>query len=428
MDSNRWSSARAKAARYARHRPEDSSLYRLVFHNRETLQYSWQDQFQAEYGALRNEVLAAFDKYLNCGILLHGCARAVCQECHHSELLAFSCKRRCLCSSCDAKRAVLFAEHLQNELLLPYPHSHQVYTIPKRLRPFFKFNRKLHSHLYQAAFGTWSDLIDDELPGCQTGAVMALHTAGDLLNFHPHVHSMMLHGATDQAGVFHPLDSINTEYLTKRFQHRILEALRKEQLIEQGVIDNMLAWEHSGFHVFVGQPIKHSDSDARLFVSRYLKKSPVSLKRMEIIETGSEPIVRYHKIKDNCAEHRDFTPLQFLAALSQHIPDRWEQTSRYFGVYSARTRGAKRLRAQSFTPLSEFQPAQKPSKSWAACIKRIFEVDPLLCPKCRGQMKIKAFILGQSEIERITKSIGIIPWRAPPPLATRNSDTLNFAA
>ena len=58
---------------------------------------------------------------------------------------------------------------------------------------------------------------------------MALHTAGDLLNFHPHVHSMMLHGATDRAGTFHALESIDTEYLTKRFQHRLLEALRNEQ-------------------------------------------------------------------------------------------------------------------------------------------------------------------------------------------------------
>ena len=95
---------------------------------------------------------------------------------------------------------------------------------------------------------------------------MALHTAGDLLNFHPHVHSMMLHGATDQAGVFYPLGSIDTEYLTKRFQHRLIEALRKEQLIDQDSIDNMLSWQHSGFHVFVGQPIKQADSDARLFV------------------------------------------------------------------------------------------------------------------------------------------------------------------
>jgi len=35
--------------------------------------------------------------------------------------------------------------------VLPYEHSHQVYTIPKRLRPYFKFNRKLLSKLYTAA-------------------------------------------------------------------------------------------------------------------------------------------------------------------------------------------------------------------------------------------------------------------------------------
>ncbi|NBW41892.1 hypothetical protein EBR25_12965 [bacterium] len=57
-------------------------------------------------------------------ILLHGCARAECEKCNHSELIAFSCKRRNLCPSCDAKRALIFGEHLHENVLLPYEHSH----------------------------------------------------------------------------------------------------------------------------------------------------------------------------------------------------------------------------------------------------------------------------------------------------------------
>ncbi|MBX7137481.1 MAG: transposase zinc-binding domain-containing protein [Oligoflexia bacterium] len=48
--------------------------------------------YERQYGVLRDEVLDALDKYLSYGILLHGCARAVCEVCHHSELIAFSCK------------------------------------------------------------------------------------------------------------------------------------------------------------------------------------------------------------------------------------------------------------------------------------------------------------------------------------------------
>ncbi len=48
---------------------------------------------------------------------LWGCARAYCANCQHSELIAFSCKRRSLCPSCDAKRSLLFAEHLHQNIL-----------------------------------------------------------------------------------------------------------------------------------------------------------------------------------------------------------------------------------------------------------------------------------------------------------------------
>ena len=49
-------------------------------------------------------------------------------------------------------------------------------------------------------------------------------------------------------------------------------------------------------------------------------------------------------------------------------------------------------------------------------MKKVFELDPLLCPKCGGQMKIKAFITDPKEVDRITKNLGIAPERAPPKL------------
>ena len=119
---------------------------------------------------------------------------------------------------------------------------------------------------------------------------------------------------------------------------------------------------------------------------------------------------------------RCFSPLEFLAELSCHIPRVFEQTTRYFGAYSPRTRGAKRrderfqkLLENNFEPLEHPLPRRAPSQSWARCMKLVFEVDPLLCPKCGSQMKIKSFIHSTQEIERICKHLGLQSWRAPPP-------------
>jgi hypothetical protein len=54
--------------------------------------------------------------------------------------------------------------------------------------------------------------------------------------------------------------------------------------------------------------------------------------------------------------------------------------------------------------------------SWAACIKRIYEIDPLECPKCRAQMRIIAFIQDKHSIKDIMKAQGIPDFQAPPPI------------
>jgi hypothetical protein len=412
-----WETSKKQLTVRTRRRPEETVLYRLVYQYRDELEWCWEERFQSAYGALRDEVLNAFDAYLNCGILLHGCARAECENCHHSELIAFSCQRRNLCPSCDAKRALLFGERVHENVLLPYEHSHQVYTIPKRLRPYFKFNRKLLGKLYTAAKNAWYDLMEDAFPcDWKTGSVMSLHTAGDLLNFHPHIHSLGLHGALDPDGNFHLLNSVDTEYLTRQFANCVFEALLEADLLEQETVTAMKCWEHSGFHVFVGEPVAPEDSDARRFLARYLKKSPVQHSRMELIESAQEPIIRVHKVTDDSTQTRDFDPLSFLAELSQHIPDMWEQTTRYVGIYSARTRGAKRLQLDFPGPLPEIDPPQKSSRYWATCMKQVFELDPLVCPKCGGTMKIKAFLKDQTQIRRLCENLECCPWRAPPPI------------
>ena len=412
-----WDQSRKQLSFRTRREPTESVLYRLVYELHDELQWCWEERFQSEHGCFRAEVEEAFRAYLSCGIVRHGCAMAKCECCGHTELIAFSCKRRGLCPSCDAKRAHLFAEHLDETLLLAYPHAHTVFTIPKRLRVYFKYDRKLLGGLYQAAWQAWQDAVDDELPGMKSGAVMALHTAGELLNWHPHIHALCLYGALDKEGVFHRLYSLDLNYLTRAFADNVFKLLLERGLIDSDTVENMRTWEHSGFNVWVGEPVEASDSEGRLFLGRYLKKSPVTLPNLELLESPTKTMVRVNGVThDGELQSRDLEPLEFLAEVSQHIPDLWEQTTRYYGVYSARNRGAKRLCYDFAGPLPLSEPVARPSPEWARCMKKVFELDPLECPKCGGTMRIKQFPQAESEIERLCKNLGVISWRAPPPL------------
>ena len=59
-------------------------------------------------------------------------------------------------------------------------------------------------------------------------------------------------------------------------------------------------------------------------------------------------------------------------------------------------------------------------KNWARLIRKIYEVDPLVCPKCNGQMRIVSFIEDQAVISKILRHLGLYlvrstrPARAPP--------------
>ncbi len=126
----------------------------------------------------------------------HGFARIRCPECREEYLLAFSCKTRYFCPSCQAKRVAAFVEWVTGEILQEVPHRQLVWTIPKVLRPTFRRDRKLLGELSRAA---WRSLCQyfghalgfDSVPA----AIFAIQTYGDQLNWHPHLHSLLADGA-----------------------------------------------------------------------------------------------------------------------------------------------------------------------------------------------------------------------------------------
>jgi hypothetical protein len=86
-------------------------------------------------------------------------------------------------------------------------------------------------------------------------------------------------------------------------------------------------------------------------------------------------------------------------------------------VYSCRRRGerAKLSPPPAEETESDYRREFRKS-SWAACIKRIYEIDPLKCPKCKAQMRIIAFIQDAHSIKDIMKAQGIPDFQAPPPI------------
>ncbi len=116
-------------------------------------------------------------------------------------------------------------------------------------------------------------------------------------------------------------------------------------------------------------------------------------------------------------------PLNFLAEFTQHIPAKGSPLIRYYGWYSNKSRGMRKKAEvdASAEPATESEvsasaaAATRCSQTWAMLIKRVYEVDPLSCPKCGGQMKVVAFLEPpQSDvIEEILRHCGLWQGSAP---------------
>ena len=344
-------------------------------------------------------------------------ARVCCDCCKHSYLVAFSCKGRGVCASCSAKRAVKFAEHLYDEVLEDVPYRHVVCSIPKRLRGYFRYDRRLLSILFDAAWGS----IQSELAQSDgtPGFIATAQTAGEAINFNPHLHGMLSDGTWLSDGRFQPFKEINQEKLTEAFGTLVLSSLQDRGLIDSDTVDQIQSQEHTGFSVWVGESFQ--DKARELFVARYIERGPVSLEKLSI----EHDIVTYTTKDGKCHE---FDALEFLALLTAHIPNRSECITRYYGYHSCRARGERAKRQRAVSSVTELpEPKYKPSPTWAECIKRVYELDPLECPRCKSQMWIVAFINGHREIEQIIRlrarlrrdrlqSMGIPKAQAPPPI------------
>ena len=179
---------------YRPRNPQASPLYRLFEDHFDELERVWEERYEREYGFWRPVVRRVVEQFLDCGDLRCGFARLWCSTCLKDLLLPWSCRRRCFCPSCCQKRALLFAEHVDEEVLGDLPVRQYVVTIPKMLRLCFKYDRKLLGLLSQCFYASVKELFQDAAGDRRSlpGMIASLQSYGDdPTRFHPHLHSLV---------------------------------------------------------------------------------------------------------------------------------------------------------------------------------------------------------------------------------------------
>ena len=310
------------------------------------------------------------------------------------------------------------------------PHSQHVITIPKMLRVYFKHDRKLLGLLSRCFWETLKVFFrevsqdEDALPG----AIISIQTYGrDPTLFHPHLHCLVTDGLISPDGRFHPIPWIDTEKLTRLFRHKLFQALLAEEKITPAVVDLLLSWKHPGFSVFRGQSVEPGAAAATHRLASYILHPAFALERFRYDPDAGTVLYDARKKQAGREEISDSitvsSALDWLAAVVTHIPNKGQQLLRYYGWYSNVSQARKKRAAlavlgqQEEIPPDEHEEFRKQRKrSWARLIKKIYEADPLVCPRCRGPMKIISFIEDPPVIKKILLHLNLweLPQRSPP--------------
>jgi hypothetical protein len=197
-----------------------------------------------------------------------------------------------------------------------------------------------------------------------------------------------------------PLHDVAT--LTEAFRRAVLQLFVKRELMDVETAQGMLAWPHSGFHVHDGVRAAPEERDFAVRLARYCARkcgrNTVALGRMEYHKEDST--VTYHSDKPTgpTAGSETVDALEFLPRVVSHIPNKGQVLQRYYGWYASRVRGMRRKASEAGEeqPVVHVDPEpavlSEAGKRWAELLRRIFEVDPLACPRCGEQMRIVAFI------------------------------------
>jgi hypothetical protein len=352
---------------YARRQPETTLLYK-------TLQAHWLGflaEIETDGGELPGFVRDEFQAYFRCGILAHGFLRVRCNDCGHSRVVGFSCKRRGFCPSCLGRRMADTAAFCVDHLLPRVPVRQWVLSVPYRLRFQMAYSPRLASTVLRAFIAAiTSDLRrrarKRKTRGrVQAGSFTVVQRFGSALGLNVHFHTLALDGvyATQPDGrlLFHPLPAPSEEDVARVAravcrkvtrilarhktaddgQTSLLDSLanasvqglvatgprRGCQLLRLGpsgedaeaTIPSKRCAEVVGFNVHANSYARANDRDRLEHLVKYLARPPIANDRLTELPDGRLALKFKQRWRDGTS-HVVFTPHELIEKLIPLIP------------------------------------------------------------------------------------------------------------
>ena len=260
-----------------------------------------------------------------------------CDACGHQAISYNSCRNR-HCPKCQAQARERWL-HARERELLDVPYVHVVFTLPHGLLPLaYRNSARLYTWLFQASAATLREVAADPRHlGAEIGVLSILHTWGQTLVRHPHVHCVVPAGglSPDHQRWIHPKCAgffLPVKVLSRVFRGKFVEALRRAYLREQ--LDLSGASEHlrdqTQWHAFVdalfetdwvvyAKPAFGGASAVLRYLGRYTHRVAISNHRLLAFDGDHVTFAYKDYAHGDARRTMTLTAMEFLRRFVQHI-------------------------------------------------------------------------------------------------------------
>ena len=297
-----------------------------------------------------------------------------CPDCSYTRISYNSCRNR-HCPKCQVMAKEDWVQARKEELL-PVPYFHVVFTLPEQINRLCLFApAKVYDALFASAWSTISDFArDPKHLAADTGMISVLHTWGQNLSLHPHLHCIVPGGGLNASGKWKRARA-NGKYLfpvkalSKVFRARMVAVLRKhfpneEKAFFEGLFKT--EWVVYAKRPF-GGPQQVID-----YLGRYTHKIAISNHRLTSI-TDEQVSFRYKNYRNGQQGELSLAPMEFIRRFAQHILPKGFVRIRHYGILASRTK-ATAIPTIHLQLSNKIMTIQKQQRRKAPAV---------LCPCCR---------------------------------------------
>jgi predicted Zn-ribbon and HTH transcriptional regulator len=338
----------------------------------------------------------AYNAIMHCRTSALGLHQSVCDSCGYKKTSYNSCRNR-HCPKCQYIKQLLWVDKLKNRLL-PTRYFHIVFTVPEFLNGLFYINqRACYDMLFKAsAYAIQKTTSNPAFLGAQSGNLSVLHTWGQSLNYHPHIHALVPAGGMDAdeqewihapKKFFVPVQALSKIFRAKLYQ-LMEQALKKQLLIipEKGrlLYDDLKLFKSSIYgklwHVHIKKTFKGAGQVLN-YLGRYTHRVAISNNRLVSLSNNVIHF-RWKDYRDNRLKVMELDVLCFIRRFLQHILPCGYYKIRYFGIFSAIH--AKTSMVQCFALLSTAPGiSQYEGLPMTEVLRLITGRDLIKCPECK---------------------------------------------